>query len=332
MPDAVDTNTSNLKAARRQFAVLGWAVFAILAVTVAGQFAAEALTWVLWPQGDGPGWLLWACSFVPLYLLAVPAGLLILRRVPAAPPPVQSLRPGQCAAAGFISIFAMYAGNLLGTLVLTLLQALLGRAAVNPILTFALDDAVGLRVLVMAVLAPLIEEYLFRRQLIDRMRPYGEKLAVAVSALVFGLFHGNLSQFFYAFALGLVFGYLYLRTGRLRYSAALHIFINTLGGVVAPALLGGIDAEALQTLDPNDWEAVAALIPQLVPLLLYALAMVAASLAGLVLFCIQAQKLHFSPAPQQLPRGARAKTVFLNPGMLLFIAGTLILIAMTFVG
>ncbi len=332
MPDGMETNTPDLKAARRQFAVLGWALFTVLAVTVAGQFAASELTWRLWPQGDGPGWLLWACSFAPLYLFALPAGLLILRKVPAAPPPEHALRPAQCAAAGVISIFAMNAGNYLSVLVLMLLQAALGHTAANPLLDYVFDDAVGLRVLMMAVLAPLIEEYFFRRQLIDRMRPYGEKLAMVVSALVFGLSHGNLSQFFYAFALGLVFGYLYLRTGRLRYSAALHILVNTLGGVVAPAIANAADATALQTLDPNDAAAVAALLPQLMPLAFYILAIFTASLAGLVVLCVQLRKLHFDPAPFQLPRGAGARTVFLNPGMLLFIAGTLVLIALTFVG
>ena len=332
MPDGMETNTPDLKAARRQFAVLGWALFAVLAITVAGQSAASALTWLFWPQGDGPGWLLWVCSFAPLYLFALPAGLLILRKVPAAPPPAHALRPGQCAAAGVISIFAMNAGNYLSVLVLMLLQAVLGHTAANPLLDYVFDDAVGLRVLMMAVLAPLIEEYFFRKQLIDRMRPYGETLAMVVSALVFGLSHGNLSQFFYAFALGLVFGYVYLRTGRLRYSAALHILVNTIGGVVAPAISNGIDLTALQTLDPNDAAAVTALLPQLIPLFLYLLAMLTASVAGLVALCVQLRRLHFDPAPLQLPRGMRARTVLLNPGMLLFIAGTLVLVALTFIG
>ena len=332
MPDVMEANAPGLKAAKRQFTVIGWALFAVLAITSVLQLALSELTWRIWPQGDGPGWLLWVCTFAPAYLVGVPVGLLILRKAPAAPPPAQALRPGQCAAAGVISIFAMNAGNYLSVFVLMLLQSALGQTAVNPLLDYALDDAVGLRVLVIAILAPLIEEYLFRKQLIDRMRPYGERLAVTVSALLFGLFHGNLSQFFYAFALGLVFGYLYLRTGRLRYSAALHIFVNTLGSVVAPAISSGLDLEALQAVDPNDAAAVAALVPQLMPLLFYGLAMLAASVAGLVVLCVQLRRLHFDPAPQELPRGAKVKTAFLNPGMLLFVAGTLVLIALTFVG
>ena len=43
----------------------------------------------------------------------------------------------------------------------------------------------------------------------------------------------NLFQFFYAFLLGLMFGYVYTRTSKLRYSTAMHMIINFNGGVLA---------------------------------------------------------------------------------------------------
>jgi len=63
-----------------------------------------------------------------------------------------------------------------------------------------------------------MEEFVFRRCVINHLKPYGEKAALITSAFLFALFHGSINQIFYAFGLGLVFGYLYLsgKTDRAR--------------------------------------------------------------------------------------------------------------------
>ena len=332
MPTPLTPSAPDTRAARRCFSALGWALLTILAAAALLQLLLSVVASFIWPQGDSPVWVLWFATFAPIYLAAVPLGLLVLRRVPAAAPAPHAPRPRPCVAAVPVTFFMMYAGNLAGTLVLTLLQSLFGLAAVNPIEIYVADETVGLRALCLAILAPLIEEFIFRKQLLDRMRPYGEKLAILVSALAFALFHGNLSQFFYAFTLGLVFGYIYLRTGQLRWSAALHILVNTLGSVVGPALANSIDPQALEAaVSGGDTAALAKVLPQLTPLLLYSLALIALSVAGLVVLCVNVRRLHFDPAPQELPKGTRLRTVCLNWGMGLYIACSLALVALTFI-
>ena len=323
--------SGDLRAAKKHFSRLGLGIFTILAVATALQIAAASIAGRIYPDGNGPSWLLWVCTFAPMYLIAVPAGLLVMGRAPSAPREKHDLSVIQIVIAFVICIFMMYAGNLIGVLATSLLQTALGLTSENPLLTYVADDALWLRVLVMVVLAPIIEEYIFRRQLIDRMNAYGEALAVFTSALMFGVFHGNLSQLFYAFALGLVFGYIYLKTGRLRYSIGLHMLINFLGSVLAPALLGGIDFAALDEMQSADPAALTAVFSQLLPFVLYALGMVGLALAGLVLLCVKVRDVGFAPAGMELPRGARFKTVCLNAGMLLLIAGCLALIVLTFV-
>lgn len=66
--------------------------------------------------------------------------------------------------------------------------------------------------------------------------PWGEQVAIFGSAFLFGLFHGNFGQFFYAFAVGAVFAYVALRTGGIRYTVALHFLVNLLGMTVAQAV------------------------------------------------------------------------------------------------
>ena len=90
-------------------------------------------------------------------------------------------------------------------------------------------------VVFLVILGPIFEEWMFRKQLIDHTRKYGEKTAILLSGLAFGLFHMNLFQFFYAFLLGVMFGYIYMRTSKLRYSTAMHMIINFNGAVDSDA-------------------------------------------------------------------------------------------------
>ena len=79
---------------------------------------------------------------------------------------------------------------------------------------------------------------------------------------MFALFHLNLFQFFYAFGLGLMFGYVYMRTSQLRYSIVMHMIINFNGSVLAPWVLSQVDLEALATTDTTDAAAAQALLTQ----------------------------------------------------------------------
>ena len=304
-------------AAKRVFSRLGLGSILILLVGSALQILAAKLVPGEWY--DDP-WLPWAVTFVPLYCVAVPLGWLVIRRAPAEKREPWSLTPRRYAEIILICVFMMYAGNILGNLVNLLLSALTPASPGNPVLSFAMDDSVVLKILFMVILAPCIEEFIFRRLLIDRMRPYGGRLAVVTSALMFGLFHGNLSQFFYAFALGLVFGYVYLKTGRLRCSVGLHMLINFLGSVAGPALLQRADLDSLPELTGMG-SLGQALTPGRIIFFAYAIMLICLGVAGLVTLCIRAREIRFDSEPLELPAGARFSTVWLNPGMIAFFLG-----------
>ncbi len=82
-------------------------------------------------------------------------------------------------------------------------------------------------VIVMTVMPALIEEFAFRGVLMSRLRKYGDGFAIFISALMFGVMHGNLVQAPFAFILGLVFGYFYILTGSIWVGVAVH-FLNNL--------------------------------------------------------------------------------------------------------
>ncbi len=314
----------DLKEAKKHFSKLGVGTFAILGIGTAAQFLLIHVVNSVWPQVMEHSWGMWLLTFAPIYLIAVPIGLLLLRKVPAKPLEKHDLKPSRYMVTAIICIFMMYAGNILGTIITALLQLLPGLSAGNPILGYATDNALLPKVLFMVILAPVIEEYIFRKQLIDRMHIYGEKLAVITSALMFGLFHGNLSQFFYAFALGLVFGYVYLKTGKLRYSIGLHMLINLIGSVIGPFFLEKI--AVLDTMETLDLAALEPIMPWLIGFGAYVLVLIGFAVTGLVLLCINKRRVTFAPAEMELPKGSRFKTAYVNVGMILLAVGCLALI------
>ena len=314
----------DLKEAKKHFSKLGVGTFAILGIGTAAQFLLIHVVNSVWPQVMEHSWGMWLITFAPIYLIAVPIGLLLLRKVPAKPLEKHDLKPSRYMVTAIICIFMMYAGNILGTIITALLQLLPGLSAGNPILGYATDNALLPKVLFMVILAPVIEEYIFRKQLIDRMHIYGEKLAVITSALMFGLFHGNMSQFFYAFALGLVFGYVYLKTGKLRYSIGLHMLINLIGSVIGPFFLEKI--AVLDTMETLDLAALEPIMPWLIAFGAYVLVLIGLAITGLVLLCINKRRMSFAQTEMELPKGSRFKTAYVNVGMILLALGCLALI------
>ena len=310
----------DLGAAKKQFSRLGMGAFVILAVGAVAQILAANLAVEFLPGLAQHPWGIWVLTFAPMYLIAVPLGLLILKKAPATTLEKRSIKPGQMAVCAIICIFLMYTGNLLATLISTLLQLIPGVSAGNPLLTYANDESVLAKVLVMVILAPVIEEFIFRKLLIDRMHIYGEKLAVFTSALMFGLFHGNLTQLIYAFALGLVFGYVYLKSGKLRYSIGLHMLINFLGSVAGPGLVAKVSTLA----EPEALDTAA--MVWMVVFVVYLLAIIGLSIAGLLLLCVNQRKVTYNRAELELPKGSRFRTVYLNAGMLLLVLSCLALV------
>ncbi|MGN0170714.1 MAG: lysostaphin resistance A-like protein [Lachnospiraceae bacterium] len=78
------------------------------------------------------------------------------------------------------------------------------------------SDARIWQLLSAGILAPVLEELTFRGILFGNLRQaFGKWMGILGSALIFGAFHFNLVQFVYAALLGVVFAYIYEKTGAL---------------------------------------------------------------------------------------------------------------------
>jgi CAAX amino terminal protease family. len=312
---------------RKHYGRLSLALLVYYVVTNAAQFAAQYAVMAWMPAWAEAGWFLPALAFLPMYCIGFPIFLWLL---PKAPP--RELMPEKRSIPGreLIPILLMclgilYPGNLLGQGLDWLLRRVFHSSGGGSSLdVLANSSSTWAFFLVAVVLAPVMEELTFRKLLLDRMRPIDKPSALLFTALAFGLFHSNIVQFFYAFGVGVIFGCIYLRTGRIAYSMVLHVIINFLGSAAVLFLMGDLD---LTNLDP------AALMEHLLPLLglgIYALVLIAGSIAGIVLLIRHRRSLRVADEGDRLGSSSRFTLVFCRPGWLLYCLAALAVIVISY--
>lgn len=76
------------------------------------------------------------------------------------------------------------------------------------------------------IIAPVFEEFIYRGAVLRSLEKYGRKFAILVSAILFGLMHGNFYQIFMAAGIGIILGYLATEYS-IKITIILHIFNNT---------------------------------------------------------------------------------------------------------
>lgn len=158
------------------------------------------------------------------------------------------------------------------------------------------------------VIGPILEELMFRKLMLDRTRHYGEKTAIIFSALCFGLFHGNLTQFLYASVVGLFLGYVYCKTGKVLYTMIMHMLLNGTSSVVL--LL-------IPVIEQQDTNGAAI---SLIVMLLLLLVLGVMTIVGFIQFFLWIKRKKFvfdESMPDFIPQDAVLKTVYLNPGVIL---------------
>lgn len=109
----------------------------------------------------------------------------------------------------------------------------------------------GWAILSTVVAAPIIEETLFRGLIFESCRErFGRGAAVLISALLFGAIHVVPVQVINAFVVGLVLGYVYLKTNSLLSVIILHAVNNAIA-YATMALLGDSAEVTLRELIPS---------------------------------------------------------------------------------
>lgn len=261
---------------------------------------------------------------LPVYFIAYPVLYIMLRKIPAPESTEKKMGFWKMVAAFLICYAGMYLTNMLGILTTTLIGYLKQSEVSNVMVEITGSVSLWATFPVMIIMAPLAEELIFRKALIDRVAPYGEGIAVLLSALLFSLFHGNLNQFAYTFFLGGFFGFLYVKTKRVRYTILLHMVVNFMGSFLG-VLIGNLSgytkiARATQQgitqaqLNQLMWEHRYGLMLYSG----YSYLLLFFVIAGLILFFINIKKFRLHAGEQTIEKGRKFATVFCNIGMGLF--------------
>jgi membrane protease YdiL (CAAX protease family) len=296
-----------------------------------------------------------ACAkIVCNYLIAIPIGILILRTMikPIEERENKKLGAGALVLWVSVAMAAMFIGSKLGSTVNSLIEKAIGRGSHSGLDAITSIFPLWLTFALMVVAAPIAEELLFRRGLTEALRPWGWKLAVLTSGLFFGLYHGNLEQFFYASFMGILLGYVYLYTGKVRYTVFLHMAVNLISGFI-PAVMNRFsytvaDAErfnaaieayssaAASAASPEEipvelmqefFGAMAKILPSMALSMLYNGLVFGLAIAGVIVAILMYRKVNLKAAERKIERKYLGDTVFLAPGVLAFIVVMLVMMA-----
>lgn len=306
---------------RKIFSRAGFAFTAALLLYSMAQLALiYAIGLYIDRLGYMPQWLSAMYSFIlllPFYLVGVPFCALVLGGLPTDRRLRERKLPGRMFPAAIaMSITGMLMGNLVGTLLMTLINLLLPSPSINSVADMVSGSNVWMNLLFFCILTPIMEELAFRKLLLDRISIFGDRTAMLVSGLMFGLFHGNLYQFFYAFILGMIFSWVYLRSGKIYLTVIMHAIINFVGGVAGPFVLNQADIEAMTAAGADIFSRD--MLPGLAVLGSYVIVIYGTGILGFALFFALRRRLVTEPGLIQIPKGKGVSTVICNPGMLVF--------------
>lgn len=266
---------------------------------------------------------------IPMYAAGIPTVLLLLKSVPKKQKPLEKTRMniGHLLMMIPIAEFAMVVGNYIG-MYINAIYSLLPDVENNDVVSDLIADVpIPVIILVTVILAPIFEELLFRKLLLERLSVYGSKFAIIITAVAFGLFHGNLDQFFYATLVGLVLGYVAVKSGNWLYSVLIHMVMNLIGGALPTLFYDSIVKynEFARELfeNPTAYSSIPADIANDVVIgMLYNSLTSSLAIAGGVFLILGIAKKWFRVDERlsiKIPKKRTAGVVFKNVGSILFL-------------
>ena len=240
-----DFTLQDEKRARGRFSRFFAAVFVYLLSANLIAVAAELIITYALPDKSAAifasKWYIWAVNVFAMYIISLPIFYLIVRGMRSTVRTKSKLKASEFFIMITVAEAFMMIGNLVGTYLNALIGAFLGREITDTTEQLIKNSPMWLIFLVAVVIGPIVEELIFRKLLMDKLGMYGDRIAIIVSAVAFGAFHGNFYQLFYATLLGLLLAYVYSKTSNILYPIALHMIINFLGSIVPLPILEYMD-------------------------------------------------------------------------------------------
>lgn len=337
--NSTDTVEETMAAVASRYAIWGWCfIFPI-------KFATAALT-IFFPD-------FYNAHFTTIYLLmnsfnVSVLGCLILglslKVLPSVKIEKKKLTFGQIMILIMMVYGLAQVGSLMGLPIHTALSSvtLFGDGSTEDALNNLKSNLIvgsdtWIRIITVGIMPAIFEELLFRKFLIDRTLRHGEFISCAMSGIMFGLWHGNFQQFFFAFFLGVLFAFVYIRTGRIIYTMILHASLNLITSSITVELIVemlkrmGMDMSS-GSIDPNiDYDMVIkSVLPLMLIILLWIIILAGFQIAGFVMLIVRRKKFKLMPIVGELPRKQILRTMTHSVTMWVFFALALLLFVNTY--
>lgn len=300
MPETPDTTVKATKETKKGISKVLFCYAALFAFILTVEFSFGALAEKITPfvERIGSANMSLLLTIVAFYVIGFPLIYLLLKRLPKKNIEKKKMTFWQYVIGITINAGLVFPLALVGSLINYLIT---GSNNTN-ILEIMMGSNPVLRILTVAFLAPIFEELIFRKLLIDHLAQYSKVLAIVTSGILFGMFHGNFAQALFATALGMFFGLIYVRTGNILYTIGYHIIINFSTSVITLTLLA------------NTMENMNSFSSAMMLLILWMGILGMVALTGFVLFFVFMKQMPPKEEEGALKGKEAMKALFKNPG------------------
>ncbi len=225
------------KVFRKTMSMLGLSYFLLMAFYLGASIVISSVFALIFYNNYDATWIMWVVNALSLYAVAFPLFIIVINKLipfKVKAPMKVGLSAKQAILFVIFMLGAAYAFNFITVMLQTIITELTGFTEPN-IFDELLADGEYLWLFISAcIIAPIGEEILFRKILHKKIGHLGDVCYIITSGVLFGLFHGNLTQLLYACALGCLFAYVFVRTGDILIPIALHFIMNIIGTMIIP--------------------------------------------------------------------------------------------------
>lgn len=233
-------------------------------------------------------------GIIVLYLIGLCLFKLIIKNIPN-----YKIEKGKISLKELVLCFLLQFSSIL---VMSVLTVILSKITGNEI-GGEIDALTPLMLFQLLIFNPIIEEYVFRKLFADKLLKHGELLFMLTSSFCFSIVHGvslGIPQILYTFILGMIWSYVYIKSGNLLVPIILHSLSNLFGSVI------------IQSLQSVSQIAVS----------IYSMCIMLMGIVGIILFFSNKKKIKIDNDNKLITKLA-LKDIFFNKGILFYIIITI---------
>ena len=233
-------------------------------------------------------------GIIVLYVIGLFLFKLIIKNIPN-----YKIEKGKISLKELVLCFLLQFSSIL---VMSVLTVILSKITGNEI-GGEIDALTPLMLFQLLIFNPIIEEYVFRKLFADKLLKHGELLFMLTSSFCFSIVHGvslGIPQILYTFILGMIWSYVYIKSGNLLVPIILHSLSNLFGSVI------------IQSLQSVSQIAVS----------IYSMCIMLMGIVGIILFLSNKKKIKIDNDNKLITKLA-LKDIFFNKGILFYIIITI---------